>query len=278
MKHHITRLALALLALPAVAGLAGCAGTIGRSATAERLDAALVSSLRPEADRARDVWRHPRDTLLFFGLRPGMTVVEIEPGGGWYTRILAPVLREEGRFIAALPPRVAGNAYSERLHDNYAALLASAPQAFDRVGRSVFDPGQQALAPPGSVDMILSFRSLHNWMARGRAEAVFAALHAALKPGGVLGLVDHRAAPGLPPDPKAAGGYVSQIHAIRLAEAAGFRLVGVSEVNANPRDTRDHPRGVWNLPPTYIDGELDRATYAAIGESDRFTLKFIKPR
>jgi predicted methyltransferase len=274
MKPRIALLAGTLL----LGLLCGCAGTASRSTTASQLDAVIDSPLRPATDRARDNWRHPRQTLLFFGVRPHMTVVEIAPGGGWYTRILAPLLREEGHYVAALPPRIAGNAYSERQYDGYMALLASAPQAFDRVQTSVFAPGQEALGPAGSADMVLSFRNLHNWLARGQAEAALASMHAVLKPGGVLGLVDHRAASGQPVDPKAATGYVSQSQAIRLAEAAGFRLVGISEVNANPRDPRNHPRGVWNLPPTYIDGDLNRATYAAIGESDRFTLKFIKPR
>lgn len=260
--------------------LAACAAQPSRVQTAAALDAAIAHPARPEADRTRDAWRHPRQTLLFFGLRPDLSVAEIAPGGsGWYTQILAPLLREQGRFVAAVPPVVVGNAYSEREDKSFRALLASDPARFDRVDVVEYTPGgAKPFAAPASLDVVLTFRNVHNWMARGQAEAAFADFYRALKPGGVLGVVEHRGNALVPQDPKAAKGYVNQAYAVRLIEAAGFRLVGVSEVNANPRDTKDHPQGVWNLPPTYAGGDKDREKYAAIGESDRFTLKFVKPR
>jgi predicted methyltransferase len=259
--------------------LGGCAEQPSRVQTTAALDAVLADPSRPAADRARDVWRHPRQTLLFFGLRNDLAVVEIAPGGsGWYTQILAPLLREHGRLIAAVDPRVPGNAYSERESRAFRDLLASDPARFDRIEVVDFTPGGAPIAPDASLDVVLTFRNLHNWMARGTAEAAIADFYRVLKPGGVLGVVDHRGNPSIPQDPKAATGYVNQSYAVRMIETAGFRLVGVSEVNANPQDTKDHGTGVWSLPPTYADGDKDRARYAAIGESDRFTLKFVKPR
>jgi predicted methyltransferase len=259
--------------------LCGCADAPTRVQTASALEAAIAHPSRPDKDRARDAWRHPRQTLLFFGLRPDLSVAEIAPGGsGWYTRILAPLLRQNGRLIAAVDPLVPGNAYSERESRAFQDLLSSDPARFDRVGVVEFSPGGAPLAPPASLDLVLTFRNIHNWMARGTAEKAFADFYAVLKPGGVLGVVEHRGNPRTPQDPKAASGYVNQNDAVRMIEAAGFRLVGVSEVNANPADTKDYPRGVWTLPPTFAEGDKDRAKYAAIGESDRFTLKFVKPR
>ena len=272
------RLRATLLAVTLLAVLGGCAATGERLQTAQSLDRILESPARPAADRARDVYRHPKQTLLFFGIRPGMTVVEIAPEGGWYTRILAPLLHDHGRYLAASRPLQAGNAGSERAYREFQDLLASDPAGLGKVELAPFAPGQATIAPPGSVDLILTFRNLHDWMERDVAGAAFADMYRALKPGGVLGVVEHRGNPALPQDPKAASGYVNQAYAIRLIEAAGFRLVGVSEVNANPKDAKDYPRGVWTLPPLYIEGEKDRARYESIGESDRFTLKFVKPR
>jgi predicted methyltransferase len=270
-----------ILPLLFAAGLfAGCAAQPSRVQTVAALETAIANPARPAADRARDVWRHPRQTLLFFGLRQDQRVAEISPGaGGWYTQILAPVLRDHGHLIAAVPPVVPGNAYSERGAKAFSDLLASDPARFDRVEVVEYTPGATAaFAAPGSLDLVLTFRNVHNWMGRGQAEAAFADFYRALKPGGVLGVVEHRGNELVPQDPKAGSGYVNQAYAVRLIEAAGFRLVGVSEVNANPRDTKDYPRGVWTLPPVYTEGDKDRAKYTAIGESDRFTLKFIKPR
>lgn len=276
--HQRLRTSLLGLALTAALLAAGCAATGERLTTAEALDRILDRPARPEADRARDEYRHPKQTLMFFGVRPGMTVVEISPEGGWYTRILAPLLHDHGRYLAAFRPLQTGNEGSERAHREFQALLASDPAGLGKTEIVPFVPGQAQIAPPGSVDMVVTFRNVHNWMARDVAPAAFADMYRALKPGGVLGVVEHRGNPAVPQDPKAASGYVNQSYAIRLIEGVGFRLVGVSEVNANPRDSKDYPRGVWTLPPTYAEGEKDRARYQAIGESDRFTLKFVKPR
>lgn len=270
------RRSLALLAVAVIAAT-GCASTPSRGSVSTALDAAIAGSHRPEADRARDIHRHPRETLLFFGLRPNQTVVEITPTGGWYTRIIAPVLRDHGRYIAAMPPVVAGNAGSERSRQNYHDLLAAHPQLFDRVQVVDFSIGNAALVPAGSADLVLTFRNLHNWMARDQAEAAFRDMFTALKPGGTLGVVEHRGNEAVPQDPRARSGYVNQSHAIALIEGVGFRLVGASEINANPDDTKDYPGGVWTLPPTLAGDQADRGKHQQIGESDRFTLKFVKP-
>jgi len=268
--------AAAVLPLLGLLCLAGCAAPMTRVETSTALDGALASPSRPDAERARDVYRHPKQTLLFFGLRPGMTVAEISPGTGWYTRILAPLLRDHGRLIAAQDPP--GSPGVDRERAGLRKVLDGDPARFDRVEVVDFTPAGAAFAAPGSVDLIVTFRNVHNWMAAGQAEAAFAAFYRALRPGGVLGVVDHRGNALVAQDPQARSGYVNQAYAVKLVESAGFRLVGVSEVNANPKDSKDYPRGVWTLPPTYAEGDKDRARYQAIGESDRFTLKFVKPR
>jgi predicted methyltransferase len=233
---------------------------------------------RSAENRARDAWRHPRETLEFFGLRPEMTVVEIWPATGWYTEILAPHLRERGRYVAAHWDPASKSEYVQNGLKAYRDKLAARPDLYDRVEMTVLDlPGKAEIAPPESADMVVTFRNIHNWMDAGQAEAAFAAMYRALKPGGVLGVVEHRGAADRPQDPKAASGYVREDYAIALAEKAGFVMEAASEVNANPRDTRDHPEGVWTLPPTLALGEKDRDKYLAIGESDRFTLRFRKP-
>ena len=267
-----------LLLLLCALGLGACATPGARLDTATSIDAALADPLRPQADRARDVWRHPRQTLLFFGVRNNASVIEIDPGTGWYLQVLAPLLRDKGRYIAALPPVDPQQRGAVRERERLDAVIASRPQVFDRIERAPFDPGKQAIVAPNSVDLVVSFRSLHNWIADDLATAALRDMYKALKPGGVLGIVDHRGNPQVPQDPQAKSGYVNEAHAIRLIESVGFKLVATAEINANPRDARDHPRGVWNLPPTLIDGDKDRDRYLAIGESDRFTLKFVKPR
>ncbi len=258
--------------------LSGCAGMPGGGA-GEAIDRAMAGPHRSEANRARDVYRHPRETLLFFGLRPDMTVVEIWPGAGWYTEILAPVLREQGRYYAAhfhvddKSPRYMGPS-----RQNYGKLLSGRPDLYDRVTvTALHAPARPVAAPAGTADLVLTFRNVHNWTAAKNDEAMFRAFFDVLKPGGVLGVVEHRAKPGTSLEAQVKSGYMTEDYVIGLAERAGFRLVARSEINANPRDSRDHPRGVWTLPPTYRMGEQDRAKYAAIGESDRMTLKFIKP-
>lgn len=266
-----------LVLILAVGLLGACASSPStRSSTAKQLDTILAGSHRSAENRARDPYRHPRETLLFFGIRPEMTVIEITPNPGWYTEVIAPLLRPGGRYIAALPATGAAD-YSERALEQFRGLLGSAPQLFDKVEIAPFQPGQPIVAD-GTADMVLTFRNIHNWMARGSAEKAFASMYQALKPGGVLGVVEHRGSSQQPQDARAGTGYVNQNYAVRMIEAAGFRLVATSEINANPRDTKDHPDGVWSLPPMYSQQDKDREKYTAIGESDRFTLKFVKPR
>ncbi|HTX24605.1 MAG TPA: hypothetical protein VMD03_08110 [Steroidobacteraceae bacterium] len=246
-------------------------------ATATRLDAILAGAQRSAANRARDVYRHPKETLLFFGIRPAMRVVEVWPEPGWYTQIVAPLVHERGRYYAALEPADPSSAYLSGERKDFVDMLAAHPELYGGAVIGTLGPRGGDIAPPGSVDMVLTFRNIHDWMAEGWAPQAFAAMYRALKPGGVLGVVEHRGTPGLPQDPKAKTGYVNEDYAERMIEAVGFTLVGRSEINANPNDTKDYPQGVWTLPPTYRLGDEDRAKYAAIGESDRFTLKFIKP-
>ena len=248
------------------------------AATAARIDAALAGPLRSDANRARDVYRHPKETLLFFGLRPEMTVVEITPGGGWYSEILGPVLAGKGRYVAAHNNPL-GSPNPQRQRASFVEKLKANPELYGNVAVTSFGQGIESnIAAPGSADMVLTFRNVHNWLMADFAEDAFKAFYAALKPGGVLGVVEHRLPEDRPDtDENRKSGYVKQSEVIRLAEAAGFKLVGSSEINANPKDNANHPKGVWTLPPTYAMGDTDRATYAAIGESDRMTLKFVKP-
>jgi predicted methyltransferase len=269
---------LAVFAAASVLGLASCAGTATRTGTASELDRIIASSHRSDANRARDKYRHPRETLLFFGLRPDQTVVEILPIGAWYTEIIAPLVRDHGSYIAAMPPVAEGNANSENSRKAYTDLLARAPGHLDRVTVVDFDLRKDTMIPDGSADMVLTFRNIHNWMRGGQAQIAFLQMYRALKPGGTLGVVEHRGKESVPQDPQARSGYVNQSYAIKLIEGAGFKLVATSEINSNPKDTKDYASGVWTLPPTLAAGEVDRAKYLAIGESDRFTLKFVKPR
>lgn len=239
------------------------------------LDAALDGAHRPAADRARDVYRHPRETLTFFGVRAGQTVVELSPGGGWYTQILAPLLHDSGRLVAAVP---AADGSRAQYHRRFRDFLATRPDLYDRVQVATLEPPNNInLGPDGSADVVLTFRNLHGWINDNGAAQVFAAAFRVLRPGGVLGFVEHRAAAGADPAVSARQGYVSEAATIAFAQAAGFTLEERSEVNANPRDTRDYPDGVWSLPPTLRGGDTDRARFVAIGESDRMTLRFRKP-
>ena len=243
------------------------------------LDKAIADPLRSAAHRMRDTARHPRETLAFFGLRTDMTVMEIWPGGnGWYAEILAPLLRDHGRYIAAEHDPLA----STYAQDNVRALKAkfeANPEVYQRAEITAIQ-APSALTPvaPNSVDLVVTFRNLHNWLAKpDAAPAMLKAIYASLKPGGTFGIVDHRADPNAVVDPAAKLGYVNEHYAIELIQQAGFEYVGASEINANPRDTRDYEQGVWTLPPTYRLGDKDRERYTAIGESDRFTLRFRKP-
>lgn len=251
---------------------------------AEMMDAAaslqevLDGAHRTAEEKARDQYRHPVETLQFFGIRPDMTVVEIFPGGGWYTKVLAPFLKDRGTYYAAGYAPDPGNEYVARTNRRFEESFVAHPELYGNIHSTALDPsGDTGVAPDGSVDMVLTFRNVHNWMAGGYAARAFRTFYRALKPGGILGLVEHRAAADEPQEPRAKTGYVRQDHVIRLANEAGFELIGQAEINANPKDSRDHPKGVWTLPPTYRLGSQDRNKYAAIGESDRMTLKFRKP-
>jgi len=228
---------------------------------------------------ARNHYRHPVETLSFFGIRPDMTVVEISPGGGgWYTEVLAPFLRAQGRLIAANYDSSSETEYYRVNAAKYLDKLKSRPNLYDQVSAIDFAPPKKSeLAPEGSVDMVLTFRNVHNWINTGNEQQVFAAMFKALKPGGTLGLVEHRGKPGMNVKEAAKTGYVAEAEVIRLAQQAGFKLVDKSEINANPKDTKDYPKGVWTLPPTLEEGDKDREKYLAIGESDRMTIKFVKP-
>jgi predicted methyltransferase len=271
------RCALAALAGALVA--AACASASNTQPTvAESLDRILAAEYRPAADRARDVYRHPKETLLFFGLRPQMQVVEIWPEPGWYTEIIAPLVKDQGKYYAALAVPRPDNPYVTARTKAFEARFAAHPEIYGKIELTTFGPGAGSIAPPASLDMVVTFRNIHNWMAADWAPQAFAYMYKALKPGGILGVVEHRGNPELPQDPKAKSGYVREDEAIRLIESQGFALVAQSEINANPKDTKDYPQGVWTLPPVYRLGEKDKDTYAAIGESDRFTLKFVKPK
>jgi predicted methyltransferase len=243
------------------------------------LQTLVAGPQRSPQNRARDPYRHPFDDLRFFGVAPSSTVVEILPGGGGYwTEILGPYLRDHGRYIAANPAQ-APTLSPEAVKDNaaFAAKIAADPGNYARVETAGFSAEGIDIGPRGTADFVLTFRNVHNWMANGTAPQVFGAFFRALKPGGILGVEEHRGRIDQPQDPKAKSGYVRQDYAIALIEAAGFKLAGTSEINANPKDAKDYPEGVWTLPPTYRLKDKDHEKYAEIGESDRFLLKFVKP-
>jgi len=236
----------------------------------EALDQALHNPMRSPAFVARDAVRHPAEVLSFFGLRPDATVVEIWPGGGYWTEILAPYLHGFGTYIVAVPN-------APKPLASFQARVAANRHMFGRIEITQLGPDHADFAPPASADFVLTFRNVHNWMDGGYADDMFAAFFRVLKPGGILGLEEHRGRTDVPQDPKAENGYVRQDYTVELARKAGFVLEGSSEVNANPRDTKDYPKGVWSLPPTYEEGDTNRAKYAAIGEADNFVLRFRKP-
>lgn len=259
---------------------APAAAAKSQTTAAAALDAVLAGSWRDPANVARDGYRHPKETLSFFGLSPALTVIEITPGGGWYAEILAPYLRDSGQYIAAVvdPASVAEGRGRDYQQENKTALETKFGAAAAQYGKAkvvAYDPKAPVFGPADSADLVLTFRNVHNWRSAGQAEGMFKGFFAVLKPGGVLGVVEHRAKTDLPADDKS--GYVGQAQVIAMAEAAGFKLQEKSEVNANPRDSKDHPNGVWTLPPVNRHEAADDAKYKAIGESDRMTLRFVKP-
>lgn len=253
----------------------------GSSSFAERVALEMQGQHRSEAGKARNQYRHPVETLEFFGIENGMTVMEIWPGGGWYTEILAPTLRDHGKLmIATWDPQVEGQpAYRYELPVKMAETFAQYPEVYDQVGLQYFSPPASAsLGEAESIDVVVTFRNTHGWVNGGLAQDIFNEFARVLKPGGILGVVQHRAEQGSDPLLTAKKGYVSEDAVREIAGKAGFEFEASSEINANPRDTRDYSEGVWTLPPSYRLGDTDKEKYAAIGESDRMTLRFRKAR
>jgi predicted methyltransferase len=239
------------------------------TAPSAAITAAVAAPTRTEANRARDTYRHPAETLAFFGVKPTDTVVEILPGGGWYTEILAPYLKDKGTLYLA---QRAGAG-----RDRLQAKFTADPATYGKVKWADFPATD---VPAGSADVVLTFRNVHNLLMNEDAtiaDKAFASVFAALKPGGVLGVVDHRLPESRDKAQEKTSGYIKRSTIVALAQKAGFKLAAESEINANPKDTANWEKGVWTLPPTLNQGETDRAKYVAIGESDRMTLKFVKP-
>jgi len=249
------------------------------------LEWAAAGKWRIDAEKARDQWRHPVETLSFFGVKNTDTVVEIFPGGGWYTAILGPYLKAGGGRLYAAHPDPSSSASAKANVEAYTAAFAAHPEVYGNITVTVASRTSPGLAPDGSADAMLTFRNVHNWMAGGYAEKIFADAYKALKPGGVLGVEEHRLPSARDQDLTASTGYVLENYVVQLAQGAGFVLEDSSEINANPKDTADHPLGVWMLPPNLrapapgdpLAAAYSADTYKAIGESDRMTLRFRKP-
>jgi predicted methyltransferase len=260
-RRGFVALGTAALGAPAWAQQAGDAA----------LRADIAGPWRSPANVARDRYRHPYELLEFFGLNDRLDMLEIQPGAGYWTEILAPYLATHGEYVAAIPDLTPDE---QRLNARFERKLAADPARYGKVHTVPF--GHGPLGKPGAYDLILSCRNLHDWIEQGRAAALLAEIYAALKPGGIFGIEDHRWFADKPQDPMARNGYVSEAYAKKLIGAAGFKFVAASEIGANPRDVKDYPDGVWDLPPTLRGGAKNRARYLAIGESDRWTFKFTK--
>ena len=243
------------------------------------LQQAINGKHRSAEHKHRDQYRHPEQTLAFFDVKEDMTVVEISPGEGWYTEILASYLRDKGKLYAAHFSPDNPEAYFKKSLSVFLDKVHKQPKLYDKLEITVLQPPKEVqIAPDGSADRVLTFRNVNNWMKNDQATAVFSAMFKALKPGGILGVVEHRGASIKQQEPKALSGYVSEDYVIALARNAGFEFLAKSEINANPKDTKNYPEGVWTLPPTLKLKDKDRDKYLAIGESDRMTIKFIKPQ
>lgn len=277
-RFPFPRLSLALPLCAALMSLATVAYADHHGGGHATLEQLADGEHRSATNIARNSARHPVETLEFFGLQPDMTVVEILPSTGWYTEIIAPFVRDQGKFYAA---HFSPNASLSYMPPNLRAFedkITAEPQLYGKITvRHLNPPHEVVIAPPESADMALTFRNVHNWIMADQQHEFFATFFAALKPGGILGIVEHRAKPNAGMEIMRTSGYVTEAYVKELAAAAGFEFVASSEVNANAMDPTVHPRGVWTLPPNYRLGDEDRAKYEAIGESDRMTLKFRKP-
>lgn len=242
----------------------------------------VAGAQRTDDERKRDAYRHPLETLDFFGIAENMHIVELNAGQGWYTAILGPFLNPSGALtVTSADPNGPADSEGTKNAKTLAARIGADPASYSKVTMVVADwknPGV-SLGPDASADMVLTFRNLHGWIRDGELDNVLSASFRVLKHGGIFGVEQHRGKPDGSTDPKSIGdsGYVPEGHVVRLIESAGFKLSGKSEINANPKDTKDYAKGVWTLPPTFRLGDVDREKYAAIGESDRMTLKFVKP-
>jgi predicted methyltransferase len=246
------------------------------AATAAKLDPILAGSWRSDANKARDQYRHPKETLTFFGVKPTDTLIEITPGGGWYAEVLAPLMKGSGTYIAAIAKPKNPEGEAARDQSGIRKKFADDSAEFGEAKIVEFDGQAPNFGPPGSADIVVTFRNVHNWAEGGTAPQMFKAFYDVLKPNGVLGVEDHRAADGADVEKVKDSGYLPTDYVIKLATDAGFKLKDKSEINANPKDTKDYEKGVWTLPPTYQLKDKDHDKYAAIGESDRMTLKFVK--
>jgi predicted methyltransferase len=263
----------------AAAALAASTILTATAAVDTKADPALIKAVADPARKpeqvARDKVRHPVEELTFFGLKPNMTVVELWPGGGYWTDILGPYLAKSGHYYVSV--NAPGDAEEDAVVAKFQTRIAAEKDRLGPLTVPVLGPGHLNIAPPGSADLVLTFRNLHNWMDGGFTDEAIAAVFKSLKPGGVFGIEEHRGRNDVPQDPKGENGYVREDYTLALMKKAGFEYVGKSEINANPRDTKDYPKGVWTLPPSYAEGDKDKAKYTAIGEADNYVLKFRKP-
>ncbi|MCH9690717.1 MAG: methyltransferase [Gammaproteobacteria bacterium] len=259
---------------------AACAlSLVGNNLQAADLNSVIKGEHRATTNVARDQFRHPAETLKFFQLEPNMTVVEITPGGGWYSEILAPLLKGQGNFYAAHFPADSNSSYFVNSRRAFSKKFVGNSDTYGDVRLTTFSPsGEFEIAPANSADAVLTFRNVHNWMSNKKEQQAFDQFFTALKPGGILGVVEHRAKASTSHADMIKSGYVAQDYVIELAKNSGFVLEATSEINANSKDTTLHPKGVWTLPPVLRLGDENKNKYLAIGESDRMTLRFRKPK